>query len=169
MRRIRCGGVRATLGCNAGRGEALPVLWLALPPGRARRPPGYPQAAAGRLAVRGPSLVTSLPPELASPTLALVDVDELQAPGLEVGNAGELAQMLGVARSTAYGHAEELSALKVGNGARPRLRFDPHELRDVAALVDRLADGGADRMAAGAGDRLAPADRTAARSPVGWS
>jgi hypothetical protein len=37
------------------------------------------------------------------------------------------------------------------------------------ALVDRLADAAADRIPAHLGDRLAPADRAAARNPVGWS
>ena len=42
-------------------------------------------------------------------------------------SAGELAVMLGVSRDTVYQHAAELGALHVGNGKRPRLRFDVEE------------------------------------------
>src|ERR1035441_9781222 len=37
----------------------------------------------------------------------------------------ELARTLGVSRSTIYEHADELGAVEVGGGSRPRLRFDP--------------------------------------------
>jgi hypothetical protein len=42
-------------------------------------------------------------------------------------NAAELAHVLGVSRSMVYAHAAELGALEVGNGGRPRLRFDPQQ------------------------------------------
>src|SRR5687767_4454899 len=43
----------------------------------------------------------------------------------ELVDAAELAQRLGVDRSWVYTHAIELGAVKLGAGARPRLRFDP--------------------------------------------
>ena len=43
----------------------------------------------------------------------------------ELIDAAELAGRLGVDRSWVYAHAIELGAVKLGEGPRPRLRFDP--------------------------------------------
>jgi hypothetical protein len=43
----------------------------------------------------------------------------------ELVDAAELARRLGVERSWVYTHAIRLGAIKLGNGRRPRLRFDP--------------------------------------------
>jgi hypothetical protein len=48
-------------------------------------------------------------------------------------DAAELARRLSVDRSWVYDHADELGAMPLGDGARPRLRFDP------AAVYERLA------------------------------
>src|SRR3954464_11502387 len=40
-------------------------------------------------------------------------------------DAAELARRHGVSRSFVYDHAEELGAIRLGSGARARLRFDP--------------------------------------------
>ncbi len=40
-------------------------------------------------------------------------------------SAAELSRRLGVARSTVYERADELGAIRIGNGPRARLRFDP--------------------------------------------
>jgi hypothetical protein len=40
-------------------------------------------------------------------------------------DAAELARLLGIERSWVYTHAIELGAVKLGDGSRPRLRFDP--------------------------------------------
>jgi hypothetical protein len=40
-------------------------------------------------------------------------------------DAAELARRLGVDRSWVYTHAIDLGAVRLGNGPRPRLRFDP--------------------------------------------
>jgi hypothetical protein len=39
-------------------------------------------------------------------------------------DAGELARHLGLTRAWVYEHAQQLGAIPVGNGPRPRLRFD---------------------------------------------
>jgi hypothetical protein len=44
---------------------------------------------------------------------------------VELVDAAELARRLGVERSWVYTHAIQLGAVKLGNGRRPRLRFDP--------------------------------------------
>jgi hypothetical protein len=39
-------------------------------------------------------------------------------------DAAHLAELLGVSRATIYDHAAELGAIRIGDGDRPRLRFD---------------------------------------------
>jgi hypothetical protein len=53
--------------------------------------------------------------------------------GRELVDAAELARRFGIERSWVYTHAIELGAVKLGNGTKPRLRFDP----EVAARVLR--------------------------------
>jgi hypothetical protein len=55
-------------------------------------------------------------------------VELLERRGLqsrELVDAAELARRLGIERSWVYSHAIELGAVKLGGGAKPRLRFDP--------------------------------------------
>jgi len=40
-------------------------------------------------------------------------------------DAAEVARRLGVSRDYVYEHAEELGAIRLGEGSRGRLRFDP--------------------------------------------
>lgn len=44
-------------------------------------------------------------------------------------DAATLAGLLGVTRDYVYAHADDLGAVRVGAGARPRLRFDPDRAR----------------------------------------
>lgn len=46
-------------------------------------------------------------------------------------DAREVARRHGVDRAWVYAHADELGALRLGTGARPRLRFDPAFVRDA--------------------------------------
>lgn len=46
-------------------------------------------------------------------------------------DAATLARLLGVSRSTIYDRASELGAVQVGDGARPRLRFDVETARNA--------------------------------------
>ncbi|HEX5375996.1 MAG TPA: hypothetical protein VFW48_07540 [Solirubrobacterales bacterium] len=65
-------------------------------------------------------------------------VELLERRGLqkrELVDAAELARRFGIERSWVYTHAIELGAVKLGNGAKPRLRFDP----EVAERVLRRA------------------------------
>jgi hypothetical protein len=59
-------------------------------------------------------------------------VEILEQRGLqkrELIDAVELARRFGIERSWVYSHAIELGAVKLGNGAKPRLRFDPENRR----------------------------------------
>jgi hypothetical protein len=40
-----------------------------------------------------------------------------------------VSQWWGVTRNWVYAHAEDLGALRIGAGRRPRLRFDPDRVR----------------------------------------
>ncbi len=53
----------------------------------------------------------------------------------ELVDAAELARRFGIERTWVYSHAIELGAVKLGSGAKPRLRFDP----EVAARILRRA------------------------------
>ena len=67
-------------------------------------------------------------------------VELLEERGLqrrELVDAAELARRLGIERSWVYSHAIELGAVKLGKGAKPRLRFDP----EIAARVLRKVGG----------------------------
>jgi hypothetical protein len=67
-------------------------------------------------------------------------VELLEKHGLqnrELVDAAELARRFGIERSWVYSHAIELGAVKLGHGAKPRLRFDP----EIAARVLRKVDG----------------------------
>lgn len=50
----------------------------------------------------------------------------------ELIDASEAARRLGVSRATVYAKAGELGAIRIGDGPRARLRFDP------AALAERV-------------------------------
>jgi hypothetical protein len=58
----------------------------------------------------------------------------------ELVNAAELARRFGIERSWVYSHAIELGAIKLGDGTKPRLRFDP----EISTRVLRkVGDGSA--------------------------
>ena len=48
-------------------------------------------------------------------------------------DAATLAAELGVERSWVYAHRDELGAIQLGSGSKPRLRFDPATARSVLA------------------------------------
>lgn len=59
--------------------------------------------------------------------------DEEIAPASEepkMLSAAEVAERWGVARRWVYNHAEQLGARPLGEGRRPRLRFDPAEVAE---------------------------------------
>ncbi|MBW8060207.1 MAG: hypothetical protein FVQ78_07725 [Solirubrobacterales bacterium] len=67
-------------------------------------------------------------------------VESLEQRGLqsrELVDAAELARRFGIERSWVYSHAIQLGAVKLGAGAKPRLRFDPQ----IAEKVLRKAGG----------------------------
>lgn len=59
-------------------------------------------------------------------------VELLRADGAaaELIDAAEVARRFSVTRDYVYEHAEELGAVRLGNGSRARLRFDPVTVRE---------------------------------------
>jgi hypothetical protein len=55
-------------------------------------------------------------------------------------DATQVARILGISRATVYEHANELGAIRIGDGPRPRLRFDRRRLAEH--LAERMAGDG---------------------------
>jgi hypothetical protein len=54
--------------------------------------------------------------------------------------ASQLAERLGVSREWVYEHANELGAIRIGDGPKPRLRFDPEAAAAALARRRRTLD-----------------------------
>lgn len=55
--------------------------------------------------------------------------DETPRPAATLVDAHELARTLSLSRTYVYEHAAELGGVRMGDGARPRWRFDPEKAR----------------------------------------
>lgn len=62
-------------------------------------------------------------------------------------DAAEIARRFGVARSWVYDHAQDLGALPLGGGSRPRLRFDPAVVAERLEAIQSKSQPGAPRRA----------------------
>lgn len=61
-------------------------------------------------------------------------------------DAAEVARRFGVSRDYVYRYADELGGIRLGNGPRPRLRFDPATARErIARRAIRDAEPKAQR------------------------
>jgi hypothetical protein len=78
----------------------------------------------------------------------LLDRRDVAATPPRLVDAAELASLLGVSRSTVYEHADELGAVRLGEGAKPRLRFDP----DRARAAVSCSEGGRSQAGSASGD-----------------
>jgi hypothetical protein len=107
-----------------------------------------------------------LSPELVE-AIARRVVEILEERGLQqrvLVDAAELARRLGVERSWIYTHAIELGAVKLGEGPKARLRFDP----EIAARVLRkVGEGPAAAPPARSGERAGqPPGRRGSEIPL---
>jgi hypothetical protein len=92
-----------------------------------------------------------LDPELVD-AIARRVVELLEKKGIqqrELVDASELARRFGIERSWVYSHAIELGAVKLGQGKKPRLRFDP----EIAARFLRKVGEGPAAPPARSGER----------------
>lgn len=63
------------------------------------------------------------------------NLDSHQAP--RAIDAAEVGRRLAVSRETVYRLADELGAVRIGGGARPRLRFDPRRVDAYLAASEQ--------------------------------
>jgi hypothetical protein len=110
----------------------------------------------------GPSRVSNEAAEVAQAVLAVTALGELaeavaarvvellerqerrSARGL--ATAADVAEQLGVHKSWVYAHADELGAIRLGEGRKARLRFDPERVaRAVGAMPSERGGGRAGR------------------------
>ena len=74
---------------------------------------------------------TALVEAIASRVVELLSLPQPVQPPRRLLSAAELAGELGVGRSFVYQHADELGAVRLGEGSKPRLRFDPERARSA--------------------------------------
>ncbi len=99
-----------------------------------RRTNPSPPATLGRLA-RARRAAAEITPEtierIAQRVVQLLhhqaqpSADAAGTPPRELMDADQLAKHLGLTRAWVYEHAQQLGAIRLGDGPRPRLRFDP--------------------------------------------
>lgn len=95
---------------------------------------------------------------IAARVVALLREEGLVAPaGREMIDAAEVAARLGLEAAWVRRNADRLGAVRIGDGSRPRLRFDPEEV--AAALASRSEE----RSGPGA---ATPPTRRRRRAPV---
>jgi hypothetical protein len=62
---------------------------------------------------------------IAQAVVELLKATDAAPAGTELLTAAQVAARYGVARSFVYEHADELGAVRLGDGRKPRVRFDP--------------------------------------------
>lgn len=55
-------------------------------------------------------------------------------------NAAEVARRFGISRSTVYERAEQLGAIRLGDGPKARLRFDPQTVAERLTVAEQRKD-----------------------------
>ncbi len=104
-------------------------------------------------------LVVKQQREILTTLKRLEDDREQRQPASRLLEPAELAGRLGKSRGWIYEHADELGAIRIGDGPRPRLYFDPERARGrLAALA---GTNGAAR------ESTSPPKRRRRREPTG--
>jgi hypothetical protein len=96
-----------------------------------------PQAS-GRTRTRLRAAIAELPPDtieaIAQRVAELLEEARVpRAAGSPLVDAGALARQLGLTRAWVYEHAKELGAIRLGDGPRARLRFNPELAAEALA------------------------------------
>jgi hypothetical protein len=97
-----------------------------MPDARPVRAEARGMSALALLSARDQALVEAV----ARRVVELLDERSVQQPN-ELVDATTLARLLSISRSTVYDNAERLGAIELGDGARPRLRFDVETARNA--------------------------------------
>ena len=69
--------------------------------------------------------------EIEAVATRVADLLKEQQPGAELVDAAAIARLFGVSRDFVYQHADELGAVRLGDGPKARLRFDPTRVGQV--------------------------------------
>ena len=129
-------------------------------PARLRLSRGFPRKRRAR--GRGVGRVTALDVEtveaIAVRVVELLEAHRALAEPGRMGDAQALASVLGVSRDYVYEHAEELGAVRLGDGPRGRLRFR----LDQALVTNVCLSGKRSNLAAGLGSEPKRHHRTQA-------
>ncbi|MGH2965561.1 MAG: helix-turn-helix domain-containing protein [Solirubrobacterales bacterium] len=72
-------------------------------------------------------------------------------------SAAEVARRFGISRSTVYERAQELGAIRLGDGPKARLRFDPQTVAEWLTVTEERKD---------ASEKESPGGRNRRRGPV---
>lgn len=113
---------------------------LASAPAHARGREASPHAPSGAEHISEPARlhpadVEAIARRSAELVMAAISAVPTRADGATLIDAAAVAERFGVDRGWVYAHADELGAVCLGGGSRPRLRFDPD--RVLAALSPR--------------------------------
>jgi len=96
---------------------------------------------------------------------AAVEASLAQPQPSRLVDAGTVAAVLGVSRAWVYEHADELGGVRLGGGAKPRLRFDLNVARvQMACWSSKRSQGDSSN---GGGRVSTPSRGRAARLPIG--
>jgi hypothetical protein len=69
--------------------------------------------------------------EIEAVATRVADLLKAQRPDAELVDAAAIARRFGVSRDFVYEHADELGAVRLGDGPKARLRFDPAKVGRV--------------------------------------
>jgi hypothetical protein len=71
-------------------------------------------------------------------------------------DAAEVARRFRLSRAYVYAHADQLGAIRVGDGSRPRLRFDPDRVAERLTARQAGRRSGSQKAACQAKSKLRP-------------
>jgi hypothetical protein len=103
---------------------------------------------AGSLTAEQAMLVEATAQATAERVVELLSAREPVVAPRRLLSAAELADELGVARSFVYEHADEFGAVRLGEGSKPRLRFDLERARAAVSC----SEGGRSQGESASGD-----------------
>jgi DNA-binding FadR family transcriptional regulator len=108
------------------------------------------------------------PADVAAIAATVVELlrDEAAAHGERLVDAATLAREFGVSRKFVYSHADELGAVRLGKGRRPRVRFAPERAAEVLSARSVSKASPAQPAPRRRRSRGAPAGYTRAGSPL---
>lgn len=100
-----------------------------------------------------PEAIAAIVEQTARRTVELLGCARPETPPLRLVDAVTLAGALGVDRSYIYAHADELGAVRLGDGPKSRLRFDLEAARAAFTCYASKRSQGSDASSGAESDR----------------